>query len=81
MSAHRDIVVVGGGGRAGFPLGLMFASRPGLQVTLLDIDPEKVEKIQRGQVPFPEERAESLLQQVIGKSLRATTDDSCCRTT
>jgi UDP-N-acetyl-D-mannosaminuronic acid dehydrogenase len=43
----------------------------------LDIDPEKVEKIQRGQVPFPEERAESLLQQVIGKSLRATTDDSC----
>jgi UDP-N-acetyl-D-mannosaminuronic acid dehydrogenase len=77
MSADRDIVVVGGGGRAGFPLGLMLASRPGLRVTLLDIDPEKVEKIQRGQVPFPENRAESLLQQVIGKSLAATTDDSC----
>jgi UDP-N-acetyl-D-mannosaminuronic acid dehydrogenase len=77
MSAHRDIVVVGGGGRAGFPLSLMFASRPGLRVTLLDVDPEKVEKIRRGQVPFPEEHAENLLQQVIGKSLRVTTDDSC----
>jgi len=77
MSTHRDIVVVGGGGRAGFPLGLLLASRPGLQVTLLDIDPEKVEKVLRGQVPFPEERAESLLRQVVGKSLTATTDDSC----
>jgi len=77
MSARRDIVMVGGAGRAGFPLGLMFANRPGLQVTLLDIDPEKVEKIQRGQAPFMEEHAESLLRQVIGKSITATTDDSC----
>jgi UDP-N-acetyl-D-mannosaminuronic acid dehydrogenase len=77
MSACRHIVMVGGGGRAGFPLGLMFANQPGLQVTLLDIDPEKVEKILRGQVPFPGEHAEILLRQVIGKSLTATTDESC----
>ena len=77
MSAQRNIVVVGGCGRAGFPLGLIFASRSGLQVTLLDIDDAKVEKVRGGLVPFPGEDAQCLLRQVLGKSLEATTDDSC----
>ena len=72
-SAHK-IVIVGGCGHVGLPLGLVFASR-GAQVTLLDIDAAKVDGVNRGHMPFREEGADELLRQVMGTRLVATVND------
>ena len=77
MPADQRIVIVGGCGHVGLPLGIVFARCPGLDVTLLDIDSSKVEQVNRGEMPFLEAGAEALLKTVIGKSLAATTNDSC----
>jgi UDP-N-acetyl-D-mannosaminuronic acid dehydrogenase len=72
------VVVVGGGGHAGLPFGMVLADR-GMQVVLLDIDQEKVASINQGKMPFLEAGAEELLPKLIGKSLIATTDPECLR--
>jgi len=74
----RNMVIVGGGGHVGLPLGLVFADR-GLNVALLDIDVTKVERINAGRMPFLEKDADAMLRRVIGKMLRATTDMECLR--
>lgn len=72
----KHLVIVGGCGHVGLPLGLLFASR-GLKVTLLDIDRGKVAKVNRGEMPFREHGAPELLRRLIGKGLEATVDDQC----
>jgi UDP-N-acetyl-D-mannosaminuronic acid dehydrogenase len=76
MRASKNVVIVGGCGHVGLPLGLVFASR-GVNVTLLDIDKGKVEKVNRGEMPFLEQGAPELLREVVGKGLVATLDDAC----
>jgi UDP-N-acetyl-D-mannosaminuronic acid dehydrogenase len=78
MWTSKRVVIVGGCGHVGLPLGLLFASR-GLKVTLLDIDKTKVEKVNRGEMPFMEQGAPELLRQVVGKGLEATLDDNCLK--
>jgi UDP-N-acetyl-D-mannosaminuronic acid dehydrogenase len=78
MGNDQNIVIVGGCGHVGLPLGLALADH-GKSVTLLDIDPKKVAQINAGEMPFMEEGAGPLLKKVIGKSLRATLDSSCLR--
>ena len=73
---HR-IVIVGGCGHVGLPLGIVLAVFGNAHVTLLDIDASKVEAINQGRMPFLEEGAEGLLRHAIGKSLVATTDPKC----
>jgi len=70
-------VIVGGCGHVGLPLGIVLASVAGKRVTLLDIDQSKVDAVNRGEMPFREEGAESLLRQAIGHNLAATTDPAC----
>lgn len=77
MTPKPNLVIVGGCGHVGLPLGLVFATRGAAQVTLLDIVAEKVDRVNLGQMPFLETGAETLLRSVIGKELRATTDTSC----
>ena len=77
MTTPENIVIVGGCGHVGLPLGIVLASRGASQVTLLDIDANKVAAVGRGQVPFMEAGADSLLQKVICERLRATVDPSC----
>ena len=72
----RDLVVVGGCGRVGLPLGLAFADR-GLRVTLFDINPKAVARVNAGDLPFDEPGAADVLARVAGGSLTATTDPSC----
>ena len=48
-----------------------------MQVTLLDIDLTKVQRINAGEMPFLEEGADKLLRALIGRSLIATINDSC----
>ncbi|GAA4891824.1 nucleotide sugar dehydrogenase [Streptomyces coeruleoprunus] len=77
-----DVVVIGGCGRVGLPLGIALASRGMLSVTLYDIDAAAVETVNRGELPFFERgAAEPLRAAVRDGLLRATTDGSSVATT
>lgn len=70
----RDVVIIGGCGRVGLPLGVAFASR-GLSVTLYDINDRAVQTVNEGRLPFTEEgAAEPLAEAVREGRLVATTD-------
>src|ERR1700691_151644 len=77
MKTLQRINIVGGCGHVGLPLGIVLASKAGLQVDLLDIDAAKVELVNSGVMPFMERGADELLREVAGKSLRATLDPGC----
>lgn len=72
MGFSRDLVVIGGCGRVGFPLGLAFAER-GLEVALYDINQDAVETVNQGKAPFEEPGAAEVLANVYGRTLCATT--------
>jgi len=76
VTSQLDVVVVGGCGHVGLPLGLALA-KSGARVVLLDIDKKKVEQINAGSMPFMEEGADDLLRTLIGKSIFASLDESC----
>mgnify|MGYP001233026691 CR=1 FL=1 len=59
-----DLVIVGGLGHVGLPLGLVFASKD-LQVCLNDINEDIAKKVQNGQLPYVEYGAESLLKKAL----------------
>lgn len=62
----------------GLPLGIVFANR-GLDVVLLDRDQAKIDIVNGGQMPFMETNALEQLQNVVGKTLTATSDPACLR--
>lgn len=66
-------IAVIGIGRVGLPLAL-FLTEKGYKVYGLDIDDSKVSLISRGQMPFMEEGAQSLLKKHINKTLLVSTD-------
>jgi UDP-N-acetyl-D-mannosaminuronic acid dehydrogenase len=69
----KNICIIGGCGHVGLPLGLSLASK-NFNVTLIDINPEAVEKVNAGILPFKEEGAEILLKKQISKNLTASVD-------
>jgi UDP-N-acetyl-D-mannosaminuronic acid dehydrogenase len=75
VSFSTDIVIVGGCGRVGLPLGLAFADR-GLTVALYDINADAVAQVAGGVMPFREAGADAVLTRVADR-LVATTDPSC----
>jgi len=64
MSFSRDVVIVGGCGRVGLPLGLVLADA-GLSVTLYDVDANAVDHVRAGKMPFWERDADELLERMI----------------
>jgi UDP-N-acetyl-D-mannosaminuronic acid dehydrogenase len=69
-----DVVIVGGCGRVGLPLGIALASR-GRSVTLYDINKTATETVNSGRLPFAEDgAAEPLATAVREGRLRASTD-------
>jgi UDP-N-acetyl-D-mannosaminuronic acid dehydrogenase len=69
-----DVVVIGGCGRVGLPLGIALAAR-GLQVTLYDINAAAVAVVGEGRLPFDEEGAAAPLAAAVAEGrLRASTD-------
>jgi UDP-N-acetyl-D-mannosaminuronic acid dehydrogenase len=60
----RDVVIIGGCGRVGLPLGIAFASR-GLAVTLYDINAKAVDIVNSGRLPFAEHGAEEPLASAV----------------
>jgi UDP-N-acetyl-D-mannosaminuronic acid dehydrogenase len=78
VSGPKKLVVIGGCGHVGLPLGIVFANA-GIKVTLLDIDDRKIAMVNGGRLPFIEEGAEKALRNVVGKALVATSDKGCLR--
>src|SRR5260221_3737867 len=63
-----DVIIIGGFGHVGLPMGIVLANA-GLQVALYDIDKGKRADIEAGRMPFIEYDAEPMLKRVIGKTL------------
>jgi UDP-N-acetyl-D-mannosaminuronic acid dehydrogenase len=63
VATDLDVVLIGGCGRAGLPLGLAFSDR-GLRVGLQDLDKQAVEMVAGGRMPFVEAHADGVLRRV-----------------
>ena len=69
-----SVVIVGGCGHVGLPLGLALA-KAGVQTTALDLDAAKVKRVMSGEMPFLEPGTTELLTEVLAAgSFAATTD-------
>lgn len=68
MTSKYDILVIGGLGHIGLPLGLVFADR-GRQVALYDIDENHRRIVKEGKMPFDENGADELLPKLLGESV------------
>lgn len=64
MPKIYDLVIVGGLGHVGLPLGITFAEK-GLRVCLYDIDKKKGEIVKKGKMPFIEYGAQLILEKVL----------------
>jgi UDP-N-acetyl-D-mannosaminuronic acid dehydrogenase len=64
VDADLDLVVLGGGGHVGLPLSLAFADA-GWRVGIYDVNATTLERIARGQMPFRENGADTLLPRVL----------------
>jgi UDP-N-acetyl-D-mannosaminuronic acid dehydrogenase len=69
-----DIVIVGGLGHVGLPLGISFADN-GLSVCLYDRDKRNAELVERGVLPFMEYGAGPILKKVLKKKTLETSLD------
>jgi UDP-N-acetyl-D-mannosaminuronic acid dehydrogenase len=77
LKKKLTLVIVGGCGHVGLPLGLAFADRNVGDVYLLDVDQAKVDLVNSKRAPFMEEGIEPLIERVVGKSVFATSDNAC----
>src|SRR5262249_42892976 len=71
--AHAMNVSIIGAGYVGLVSGACFAEK-GHSVVCVDMDPAKVESIQRAVAPFHEPGLDELLRRHVGRKLTATTD-------
>jgi UDP-N-acetyl-D-mannosaminuronic acid dehydrogenase len=62
--ADLDLVVLGGGGHVGLPLSLAFA-KAGLRVGIYDTNPDTLQRIAAGNMPFMEHGADELLRELL----------------
>lgn len=77
---ETKVAILGGCGHVGLPLAIALAQKD-LNVIALDIDEEKIAKINSGQMPFIEEGAEGVLKSVLNsKKFSATNEPSCLST-
>jgi UDP-N-acetyl-D-mannosaminuronic acid dehydrogenase len=71
-----DVVLIGGCGHVGLPLGIALADR-GASVCLYDLSERSVKLVNDGVMPFAERGAAPVLERVVAESrLRATSDPS-----
>jgi UDP-N-acetyl-D-mannosaminuronic acid dehydrogenase len=74
METPRDVIIVGGCGHIGVPLGLAFADR-GLSVGLYDLNHDAVAKVNRGESPVGEPETAEVLRRVLDAGLLHATAD------
>jgi UDP-N-acetyl-D-mannosaminuronic acid dehydrogenase len=76
-SFTTDVVIIGGCGRVGLPLGVAMAAR-GLTVSLYDINAAAVDLVNAASLPFEEAGAAQPLAAAVDEGrLSATTDPAC----
>jgi UDP-N-acetyl-D-mannosaminuronic acid dehydrogenase len=75
MPAPVDVVVVGGCGHVGLPLAIAFADR-GLRTVAFDLDPDAVESVRQGRMPFDEPDAPARLAKVLEEGLFTATTEA-----
>ncbi len=75
MQFEHDVVVVGGCGHVGLPLGLAFAES-GLDVVLFDTNSQVVDVVNGGTMPFAENGAPELLKRGLATGRLHATSDS-----
>ena len=68
MPSQYDVLIIGGFGHVGLPLGIVLADA-GFQVGLLDLNTALRPTIEKGVMPFIEHGAEPIMKRVIGKNL------------
>jgi UDP-N-acetyl-D-mannosaminuronic acid dehydrogenase len=71
--SELDVVVVGGCGHVGLPLGIMLATS-GLHVGLYDTDTTRAAVVREGRMPFIEYGADAALAETIGRTLHILDD-------
>jgi UDP-N-acetyl-D-mannosaminuronic acid dehydrogenase len=76
LGFERDVVVIGGCGHVGLPLGIALAER-NLTVTLFDINASSVDLILAGVMPFRENGADPLLKQTVADGTLTASTDPC----
>ena len=74
VNADFDVVIVGGLGHIGLPLGLAFADK-NLKVCLYDVDQKKAESVKNGIMPFIEYGAEEILHKALKNSTLHISND------
>lgn len=74
MAFSLDVVVVGGCGHVGLPLGIGFADR-GLKTAVYDINSAAVAMVNRAELPFDEPGAAPVIERVIGSGMLRASDD------
>lgn len=75
--AKKKIVVIGGCGHVGLPLGVTFA-RAGAKTFLVDIDERAVATVNSGRFPFLERGGNAELEEALAKGMVATSDPKVC---
>lgn len=75
-----DVVVMGGAGHVGLPLGIALA-HSGLRTVLYDLDQGTLDRVLRGEMPFREPGAESVLREVTEQGLLDGSSDPSVMTT
>lgn len=66
MNKKNKIIIIGGAGHVGAPLGIALANK-GYKVTLLDINTKFIKMLNKGQMPFIEDKCELLLKNSLKK--------------
>lgn len=77
-SREFDILIIGGVGHIGLPLGMVFA-HAGLQVALHDINVEHKRVVSEGRMPFHEAGADELLPKVLNRTLHVVDELSAAQ--
>jgi UDP-N-acetyl-D-mannosaminuronic acid dehydrogenase len=71
---YFDVVIIGGLGHVGLPMGLVFAKK-GLRTCLYDIDDDKAMLVKKGNMPFLEYGAQPILKETMANGrLHVSTD-------
>ena len=72
-----DVCIIGGGGHVGLPLAILLAVK-GKKVCIYDINEDRIDIIRSKKMPFMEEGAEPLLEQVIDEGKLVLSSDPLC---
>lgn len=74
---NNNVCIIGGLGHVGLPLGIVFASK-GLKVCLYDINEDVAKTVKKGELPYVEYGAESLLKETLANgNLTVSLDPQC----